>query len=97
MIGPELTEVLPIFVIPEDVVVAADEHFVTVEASKTFESFSVYDHIAEMINLIRGLDSLVPSLDHGFVHFLDIVPRSKFGNTVVASESANASVSKMCV
>ena len=95
MVRPQLTEVLPVLVVAEDIVVATDQDFVTIQASQCGHGSTVYDAISQVINFVVRFDSFVPCSNHGFVHFLGIVPRTQFGNTVRASESANASVSEM--
>jgi hypothetical protein len=78
VVSPELTEILPIFVISEDVMIATYENLVTIEASKSPHGAAIDNHVAEMIYLIVRAHPLVPGPDHVFVHFVWICPGTQF-------------------
>jgi hypothetical protein len=97
MVSPEFTEVLTILHIWKDVVVTANENFVTVEAGQSFQGLSVDHNITQVIDLVVGSNTIVPGLNHSFVHLLGISPRTQLCNTVVACEAANTCVTKVRV
>jgi hypothetical protein len=76
MIRTEFTEVFTIVSVPEDVVVTTDKDLIPVEPAHDTETFTVHDHVTQVINLVRGPDLFVPGLDHGFVHLIGISPRA---------------------
>jgi hypothetical protein len=97
MIGSQLTKVFTILVISKDVVVATDQHFITVQATHGFQSSAVDDNIAQMIDFIIGTHTVVPPTDHLFVHFVGVVPGTQFGNPIVACEATYTRVAKVRV
>jgi hypothetical protein len=76
MIRTEFTEVFTIVSVSEDIVVTTDKNFIPVEPTHDAETFTVHDHVTQVIHLVRGPDSIVPGLDHGFVHLIGISPRA---------------------
>ena len=68
MIRSQLTEILPIFVIPEDVMIATDEHFVTVESFENPKTLTCHGNIPQKITLVVGFYSFIMSPHHLFVH-----------------------------
>jgi hypothetical protein len=76
MIRTELTEMFTIVSVPEDVVITTDKNFVPVQPTHDRKTFTVDNNVTQVVNLVRGLDSFVPGLDHGFVHLIRISPRA---------------------
>jgi hypothetical protein len=62
---------------------------------KYVKSPAVYNHITEMVNCVCGLNTLVPQFNHGFIHLVGVIPRTKFSYSVRTEKPANALVTKM--
>ena len=54
-------------------------------------------HITKVIDLVVGTNTFVPILDHYFIHFLRIIPRTQFCHSVFAQKTAHTSVTKVCI
>jgi hypothetical protein len=96
MVSTELAEVFAIFYIREDIMIATDQHLVTVETRKSFHGPTIYHHISEMIYLVLWTHAVVPHPNKMFIHFRGIIPRSEFG-AIITGESAYTSVTEMSV
>ena len=52
MVGSQLTKVLSVLVITEDVVVATNQYFVTVQSGQRGQCSTVDYHVAQMIHFV---------------------------------------------
>ena len=52
MIRPQLTKILTVFCVAEDVVVATDQHLITVQTMQCRQCLAVDNHIAQVIHLV---------------------------------------------
>jgi hypothetical protein len=76
MICTEFTKVFTIVSVLEDIVITTDKNFIPVESTHDTETFTVDNNVTQVIHFVRGPDSIVPGLDHGFVHLIGISPRA---------------------
>jgi hypothetical protein len=95
MIGSHIIKYLSIFMELEYVVVALDEHFPAIQVVLLYAP-AIDAPIPRHIHLILWLHCLVPQIMHGFIHFLGVIPRTKFG-AICPQEATHSFVPPMQV
>ena len=78
--------------------VTTDQHFVPVQAMQRFQSLTIDNNIAQMVHLVSGTHTVVPSTNHFFIHFVGIVPGTQLYSGIIwVCEATDTGVSKVCV
>jgi hypothetical protein len=98
MVCSQLTEVFTILNIWKDVVVATDQHLVPVQAMQRFQSLAVDNNVTQVVHLVSGTHTVVPTADHFLVHLVRISPWTQFHLRIIwVCEATDPSVSEVCV
>jgi hypothetical protein len=78
----------------KDVMVALDEHLVTVELWKNVSSLPVNIHITKMVHLILRTNHTIPVVNHCIVHLVCIIPWTQL-RAIRPKKSTHSLVGKM--
>ena len=96
VISTNITEVFSVVRQFEDIVIALNQDLIAVQPIQDRQALAIDHNITQVIDLIVGPNSFVPTLHHIFVHFVCIVPGTH-RRAIVVGELTNVLVTKVRV